>query len=341
MTRRPSLLAVLALAAFAAAPPARLTAAPPAGEAVFIIVRGAAGEESFADDFDGQSAAWAKTAAANRARALLIGQDDPQPTSDRARLEQALAAEPKEGAAPLWLVMIGHGTFDRKTARFNLRGDDVTAAEVAAWLQPFQRPIAIINTTSSSAPFLNALSAPGRIVITATRSGNEQNYARFGSALASALADPTADLDQDSQVSVLEAFLTAASKVAEFYRHEGRLATEHALIDDNGDGLGTPADWFRGLRPIRKPRDAATLDGARAQQWLLTLDPAIATQPPDWLERRNSLEAAVIAIREKKDSLPPDDYYRQIEDALLELARHYENTPAPETPETPEIPAAN
>ncbi len=46
-----------------------------------------------------------------------------------------------------------------------------------------------------------------------------------------------ADLDKDGQVSLLEAFLIASRRTLEFYKVEGRIATEHALIDDNGDGL--------------------------------------------------------------------------------------------------------
>ena len=154
----------------------------------------------------------------------------------------------------MWLVLIGHGTFDGKEARFNLRGPDVSADELALWLKPFRRPLAVIDTASCSAPFLNLLSATNRVIITATRSGNEQNFTRFGQYLAQALTDPEANLDKDGQVSLLEAFLTASHQAAEFYKLQGRLVTEHALLDDNGDGLGTPADWFRGLRAIKRPK---------------------------------------------------------------------------------------
>ena len=268
-----------------------------------------------------------KAATAAGARPIVIGREPPEAAADRTRLEQTLAAEPKEGADPLWLVLIGHGTFDKKVARFNLRGDDVTAADLAAWLQPFRRPLAVLNTTSASAPFLNALSAPGRVIVTATRSGNEQNYTRFGDSLAAILGDPAADLDQDGHLSLLEAFLAASARVDEFYQTEGRLATEHALIDDNGDGLGTPAAWFRGLRATKKPKDAAALDGPRAHQWLLTPDTAAAAQPPEWRARRDALEAALATLRDQKDSLPPEDYYRQLETTLLDLARHYQSGP--------------
>jgi hypothetical protein len=37
--------------------------------------------------------------------------------------------------------------------------------------------------------------------------------------------------------------------------YAGQLVTERALLDDNGDGLGTRADWFRGIRPVQKAED--------------------------------------------------------------------------------------
>lgn len=291
---------------------------------VFVVVNGAAGEAAYADVFARQMSAWEKAAAAAGGRAIVIGRDTPAALADRTLMEQALAAEAKTATEPLWLILIGHGTFDKKDARFNLRGDDVTATELAAWLQPFQRPMAVVNTASASAPFLAALSAPGRVIVTATRSGSEQNYARFGASLASVLADPASDLDQDGQVSLLETFLAASSKVVEFYQTEGRLATEHALIDDNGDGLGTPASWFRGLRAVKKPKDAAALDGPRAHRWLLTPDTTTATQTSEWRARRDALEAALATLRDQKDSLTPEEYYRRLEPTAVELARLYE-----------------
>jgi len=297
---------------------------PPASGPVFIVVIGPAGEEAYRPAFAEQVTAWEKAAATAGARAIFIGRDTPAATPDRSLLEQTLAAETKTGTDPLWLILIGHGAFDSKEARFNLRGDDVSATELKAWLQPFQRPLAVVNTTSASAPFLNTLSATGRVIVTATRSGNERNYTRFGSSLASVLVDPAADLDQDGHVSLLEAFLAASAKVAEFYEGEGRLATEHALLDDNGDGLGTPASWFRGLRAVKKPKDAAALDGTRAHQWLLTPDSTAATQPAAWRARRDALESTIATLRDQKATLPPDEYYRRLDPTLLELARLYE-----------------
>ena len=160
----------------------------------------------------------------------------------------------EQQTSPLWIVLLGHGTFTRGVAKFNLRGPDVSAEELAEWLQPHTRPVVVVNCASASGPFVNRLSGKNRIVVTATKSGTEQNFARFGKYFAQAIAAPDSDLDHDDEVSVHEAFLRAAADVREFYEAESRIATEHALIDDNGDGRGTPSTMFRGTRPKRRPR---------------------------------------------------------------------------------------
>ena len=285
-----------------------------------ILVVGAAGEAEYGSNFVREATLWEKAGAQAACRPITIGLDTNSSVADCDRLREALAAEPKEGAARLWLVLIGHGTYDGKEARFNLRGPDVSATELAGWLRPFQRPLAVINTGSSSAPFLNRLSATNRVVITATRSGNEQSYAHFGQYLAEAITNPEADLDKDGEVSLLEAFLMASRRTAEFYKVEGRLATEHALLDDNGDGLGTPADWFRGLRATKRPKDNAPVDGLLARQFHLVLSEAERKLTGEQLARRDALERAVLLHREKKAQLPEEDYYRELEKLLLELA---------------------
>jgi hypothetical protein len=244
--------------------------------------------------------------------------------SDLDLLRQALSSEPQESPNELWLVLIGHGTFDGKQAKFNLRGPDLSATNLAEWLKPFRRRVAVINSASSSGPFLNTLSAPDRVILTATRSGYEQNYSRFGEYFAGAVADPKADLDKDGQTSLLEAFLTASRQVAEFYETEGRLATEHALLDDNGDGLGTPADWFRGIRAVKKASDGASLDGLRAHQFHLVRSEQEQKMPPAFRARRDELELAIAKLRETRDQTDETEYYHRLEAVLLELARLYE-----------------
>jgi len=301
--------------------PASASASPTTNRPTVLLILGAPGEPEFGSNFVEQVHLWEKTCEKGNAKTLRIGLDKNSDLTDHDLLKQTLAEQPTTHTDPLWLVFIGHGTFDGKEARFNLRGPDLSDAELAEWLKPFQRPIVLINCASASAPFLKKLSATNRVVITATRSGNELNYARFGEYMAKAIADPASDLDKDGEVSVLEAFLMASRRVTEFYKTEGRLATEHALLDDNGDGLGTPADWFRGGRAVKKAKDGASLDGARASQFHLVLSPEERAVPPDVRARRDALELEVAKLRDVKSQMTEDDYYRQLEAALLKLAR--------------------
>ena len=62
------------------------------------------------------------------AKHAVFGLGPTNGTSDLSALKQALAQEPKKSGAELWLVLIGHGTFDGQAAKFNLRGPDVSAA---------------------------------------------------------------------------------------------------------------------------------------------------------------------------------------------------------------------
>ncbi len=290
-------------------------------KAMVIIVVGAAGEEEYGKQFADWAALWVKAADAGGANHLVIGTGDTNGPTDFERLKQALVAEPKNSVNELWLVLLGHGTFEGKEAKFNLRGPDFSATELASWLQPFKRPLALIDCSSASAPFMSKLTGPGRVVITSTRSGYEANFARFGQYISEAIADPAADLDKDGQTSLLEAFLMASRRTAEFYSGEGRLATEHALLDDNGDGLGTPADWFRGIRAVKRAKDGAALDGQRAHQFYLVRSEQEQKIPPALRARRDELELMVAKLRDSKAKLNEDDYYRQLEPLMLELAK--------------------
>lgn len=285
-----------------------------------LLVLGAAGESEYGSNFVQQAQLWEKACRQAGADLTEVGLSLSNTPSDHDLLKQQVAAVTSDGLAPLWLVLVGHGTFDGKEARFNLRGPDLSATELAEWLKPVMRPLVVINTTAASAPFLNKLSATNRVIITATRSGSEQNFARFGLYLAQAIADPKSDLDQDGQTSLLEAFLSASAHVAEFYKTEGRIATEHALLDDNGDGKGTPADWFRGVRAIKKPQQGA-LDGARAQQMHMVLSVDEQALPSETRARRDALELEMFRLREAKHTLAEEEYYRKLEILLLQMAR--------------------
>ncbi len=290
--------------------------------AQIVLVVGAGGTDDYHQEFDAWAAQWQEVARLSETDLIAIGRQDTAETNDRERLEKTIAGVPSLGSTPLWIVMIGHGTFSRGVAKFNLRGPDVSASELAQWLTHFERPVVIVNCASASGPFVNRLSGKNRIVVTATKSGSEQNFARFGGYFARAIASPDSDLDHDDEVSVQEAFLRSA-EVRQFYEKEARIATEHALLDDNGDSKGTPPTMFRGTRPSGKTKDGTPLDGASASR--VTLAPAGTRLPftDEELEQRASLEKQLDALRARKDELDEQAYDAQLEPLMLRLAKLY------------------
>ncbi len=288
-----------------------------------VLVTGAAGTEEYASQFDQWATRWQNAAQKAGLQFKRIGTSKTA-TDDRQRLQDYLKQIPQKSASPLWIVLIGHGTYAAKQAKFNLHGADITATELNAWLKPLQRPIAIVNCASSSGPFINRLSGTNRVIVTATKSGFENNYARLGQYLSETISDRTADLDKDGQVSLLEAFILASGRVDEFYRQNGRLATEHGLVDDNGDTLGTPANWFRGVIGQQKARGANQLDGLRANQFHIITSDEEKNLTVEMRTKRNDLERQLTELREKKNEFAEKEYFQSLENICLELARIYQ-----------------
>lgn len=287
-----------------------------------VVVTGAPGTEEYGQEFAKWADQW--KAAAKKAKATFRQVGKATKGNPKDDFRQMLAKESKKSQQPLWVVLLGHGTYAGKQAKFNLNGPDLEAGELAEWLKGFERPLVIVNCSSSSSPFLNALRAKGRVVITATRSGVERNYCRLGGFLATAIGDSTADLDKDGQTSLLEAWLIAARRTAAFYEEEGRLATEHSLLDDNGDGKGTQSDWFRGLQVTKKSAEEGLLpDGLRAHQFHLIPSANERKLTAEQRAERDALELELARHRSRKTDLKGDEYYERLEAILREMSRIY------------------
>ena len=216
------------------------------------------------------------------------------------------------------LLLIGHGTARDGVARFNLPGPDLTATDLNAALNALvDRKLVVVNATSSSAPFIEALSATDRVIITATASSSEDQFAHFGRYFVGAFAAQSADADKDGRISFLEAFNNARRDVANFYKKEGRIITEHALLDDNGDGVGTEVAAID------------SLDGGLASG--LFLRPALSERITDSAKARAVLSLEIQAdelvsrihrLNRRRQQFLEDDYFLELESLLVSLAHN-------------------
>jgi hypothetical protein len=213
----------------------------------------------------------------------------------------------------VFIVLIGHGTFDGKVAKFNLPGPDLTPAELEPMLKALKsRHVVFVNTASASGPFLEALSAPGRTVVSATRSGSERFSTLFGGYFVDAFAGVDADADKNKRVSVLEAFAHAKREVVTAYEREGIMLTEHALLSDSGgEGIADPTpDGKQG-------KVAAVLSlGSASAADPLPADPKVRAL---YVERRD-LERRIEALKLLKGSMPADRYTSELEKLATDLA---------------------
>ena len=75
------------------------------------------------------------------------------------RAVRELAARMDEQSV-LFVLLLGHGTFDGREAKFNLVGPDLAASEWAALVEPLPGRLVFVNTTAASAPFLARLRGP-------------------------------------------------------------------------------------------------------------------------------------------------------------------------------------
>ena len=328
-----------------------------ASDKVLILVNGAAGEDVYAAKFQQIASTWKSIAkqaglvcqvvgpdydyesqnsydALDSAVDILVGSPASSTQSDLAnanannqdkdRLREILEAlDPNEGSA-CWLVYVGHGSFDGKNAWMNLRGPDLSDQELASWIRSFRRPMTLVFGSASSAPMMKTLSGENRTIITATRNGNEKSYCYFGEYIGKAFLDPNADLDLDNGVSILEAFLFASKQTSRFYEENRRMLTEHAALEDTGDGIGVQASQFEGLQSRSSSREGFRSKGAYL---IPTAEEKGYSQ--EWLAERDELEKKLLSLKEVKNTLSSEEYSARLEKILITLALGYEEANSP------------
>jgi hypothetical protein len=317
---RLSALALLSTLALGALP----DAAQAQSATHLLVIAGAGGEPQYSAAFHDAAMAIADAARTryglSEASVVYLGEDPARAPakmagrSTRENVEAALVRLHGRAKAgdQLWVILIGHGSMQGEVPRFNLPGPDMTAADFKRVLAPFSaQQVAFVNASSASGDFVRALSGPNRAVVTATKSSLERNDTRFARHFAGALSTAAADVDKDGRVTLLEAYTYARRETVRSYESENKLLTEHAQLDDDGDGVAA-------AEPGGRSRDgalAATLalgGGAAASS-----DPRVAALATE----RRALEQRVAQLRQRKASMDSTTYERELETLLVSLAR--------------------
>ena len=279
-----------------------------------VIINGPGGEQAYAKQFE----EW--TAQLNSVLAERYGFDsknvkvltEKTATAEEVKRTFATLKSQLDANNVLYLFLIGHGSFDGKESKFNLVGPDLSASEYNVLLSSLPtRRVVVLNMASASGEFIKSLAAKGRIIITATRNGQETNATRFAGFFISALNAADADTDQDGHTSVLETFVYASRLTGDFYKRAGRLATEHALLDDNGDGVGREkAEAGEGLLARATYLDSLSVDEAAASATTAKL-----------LKERTRLEGEIEQLIARKANMPEAEYEATLERLFIELAK--------------------
>jgi len=293
---------VVALAAAA-------STAAAAAQTRLVVVSGLGGQPKYSESF----ATWSNSLAeAARSRAglpdsMITWLGDPAGTrgkwyrgpSLKDTVEAVLARVAARPAnEQVVIVLIGHGSGEGADTRISLPGPDLTTRDFARILGGLgSRRVAFLNLTSASGDMAEALAAPGRVVITATKSAFERNESHFADHFVAAFAKDGADTDKDNRVSLLEAFTYAEAEVKRLYENDGRMQTEHAVLADRS---GAAKQFF--LTP------GAASRGGNAALSALYAD-------------RAALDEQLVALKTKKSSMTPDAYEAELERLLVALAR--------------------
>lgn len=224
----------------------------------------------------------------------------------------------------LFLFFIGHGSYTENQITIHLPGDDVSAAQLNEWLIDLPaNKIVVVNSSSSSAGFINHLSHPNRIICTSTKNVNETNAPEYMEFMIQALQDGSADLNRDERITVYELCYQTAMLTQAWYDQNNYISTEHSLIDDNGDGLGTrllPEDSAELRNSQTQKTITQVQDGDNAKTFFIKDFQFPIDAPQDLIDRYLSALDHIADFKKKKMELELTSYYQELESLLIHAA---------------------
>lgn len=261
-----------------------------------LIISGVSGEPRLAQQFQRDANTLRDALTKRFGASAVVLTESSAPKSDKASITsalQTLAAASKAGEQVL-VVLIGHASTQGGDARFNIPGPDITAPELASALNGLKgRSVAVVIATSSSGAFAAPLQSAARWIVTATKSGGQNEEVVFPAHFAKALSEDVADLNKDGAVSLAEAFEYTKTEVARFYKQNNRIATEQAVMNGTGP-------------------DAFVLRAASSK----AADPAVAKLYAE----REAIDKQLGALRARKAEMQPAAYDTALEKLLVQLA---------------------
>ena len=292
-----------------------------------LIVVGLGGNADYRDRFHNQAVALREAFTSKHgmlsAHVTYLGErpeSAPEIVTDKSTRDNVLSylstiAQQMGSSDRLLVILIGHGTSDQAEARFNITGPDLAPSDLQMALTGFPtQTLALVHTGSASGGFLEPLSGPNRIIITATRTQRERNATEFAQFFVEAITGESADLDKDERVSLLEAYQYAREEVIRFYEDENEILTEHAVLDDNGDGTGSEEVGLN--EPDGSLAAGFQLGGISVTEEEINQDPELARL----YEERRQIQARITELRVLRDAMQEEAYMAAMEELLVELA---------------------
>jgi len=212
-------------------------------------------------------------------------------------------------ADTFFLFLIGHGSYDGLEYKFNNVGPDLTGTDFSKLLSTLSASrIVVVNSSSNSGGAIEAMAGKNRMIVSATKTGFEGNDTVFYQYFLDGLQKSASDENKDRKVSVWEAFKFAVDGVERFYKDAGRIATEHPQISDNAapmTGVVPQAPVMSNLTSFNVDRPVTVAD-AKLQALL---------------DEQKQIQQKIETLQINKASMLPEDFDKQIEDLILQLAQ--------------------
>jgi hypothetical protein len=275
-----------------------VSALPASAATYTMVVAGLGGEPAYEKKFREEAdavASAAEKAAGSKENVVSLSGDAAKAANVRKEIKSlAGRMHPDDSAV---VVLIGHGTYDGETYRFNVPGPDLTDVELARLFDELPaHDQLIINATSASGAVVDRWQKDRRVIITATKNGGERTATRFAQYWAQAVASDAADTNKDQIVTAAEAYAFATNQVEAAFKSETAMATEHARMEGDNVARFTLARLGNAALVPDNPEVAALLS------------------------QRGDIEKDLDRVKERKATLGEDQYYDQLEAVLVRLA---------------------